>query len=184
MPDFADLLEHLADRCPPPANTLTAGELDGAIRAAVLGEPWDGPCTRPETSMWWDRLKGSVSPDNEARWQGDGPLLQQHEAEAIEVWTDAELSALHAAWFVAKSPAQQERIERAVAWHLEHLQPDNATNRPWAIHVFYLHGTLEAEHHAATLIHNVQASGGTTLAGLLLRDAAAAIRGQSETTPA
>ena len=41
MPDFADLLEHLADRCPPPANTLTAGELDGAIRAAVLGEPWD-----------------------------------------------------------------------------------------------------------------------------------------------
>ena len=97
---------------------------------------------------------------------------------------DPETSALHAAWFVAKSPAQQERIERAVAWHLEHLQPDNATNRPWAIHVFYLHGTPEAEHHAATLIHNVQASGGTTLAGLLLRDAAAAIRGQSETTPA
>ena len=97
MPNFADLLEHLADRCPPPANTLTAGELDGAIRAAVLGEPWDGPCTRPETSMWWDRLQGSVSPDNEDRWEGDGPLLQQHEAEAIEVWTDAELSALHAA---------------------------------------------------------------------------------------
>ena len=94
------------------------------------------------------------------------PLLQQHEAEAIEVWTDAELSALHAAWFVAKSPAQKERIHRAVVWHLEHLQPDNATNRPWAIHVFYLHGTPEAEHHAATLIHNVQASGGTTLAGL------------------
>ena len=183
MPNFADLLDHLAARCPPPADTLTAGELDGAIRAAVLGEPWDGPCTRPETRMWWDRLHGSISPDNEDRWQGDGPLLQQHEAEAIEVWTDAELSALHAAWFVARSPDQKERIHRAVAWHLEHLQPDNATNRPWAVHVFYLHGSPEAEHHAATLIHNAQASGGTTLAGLLLRDAATAIRGQSEMTP-
>ena len=183
MSNFADLLNHLAEDCPAPSKILTAGELDGAIRAAVLGEPWNGPCTRPETSMWWDRLQGSISTLNAKRWEGDGPFLQQNEAEAIEVWTDAELSALHAAWFVAQSSEQKERINRAVLWHLEHLQPDNATNRPWAIHVFYLHGTPEAEHHAATLIHNVQASGGATLAGLLLRDSAAAILAQSGTTP-
>ena len=44
------------------------------------------------------------------------------------------------------------------AWHLEHTQPDNATNRPWALHAFVAAGDPESLLYAETLLHNVAAS--------------------------
>ena len=80
---------------------------------------------------------------------------------ALEVWTECELSALHAlARIVRLAPARHRsaRLEELVAWHLEHTQPDNATNRPWAIHVFAARPEAEARLYAETMLHNVAAS--------------------------
>jgi hypothetical protein len=41
---------------------------------------------------------------------------------------------------------------------MEHTQPDNATNRPWALHVFARGGDPESTLYAETLLHNVTAS--------------------------
>jgi hypothetical protein len=69
----------------------------------------------------------------------------------------------------------RQRIERAMRWHLEHTQPDNATNRPWALHAFLLEGSPEGRAYAGTLLHNAIAMGGTPepLSAWILMDAAA-----------
>ena len=80
---------------------------------------------------------------------------------ALEVWTECELSALHAlARLVRLAPgtARRARFAELSAWHLEHTQPDNATNRPWALHVFARRGDPESILYAETLLHNVAAS--------------------------
>ncbi len=80
---------------------------------------------------------------------------------ALEVWTECELSALHALGRVARlhpSPARRARLGELLAWHLEHTQPDNATNRPWALHLFAMQGSPESVLYAETLLHNVAAS--------------------------
>lgn len=110
--------------------------------------------------------------------QASGPLHAWQGSGAIEVWTEVELSALHAAWRLARlraQPALRQRIERAMHWHLENTQPDNATNRPWALHAFLLEGSAEARAYAGTLLHNAIAMGGhpEPLSAWILMDAAA-----------
>ena len=58
----------------------------------------------------------------------------------------------------ASTPARVARLEELRAWHMEHTQPDNATNRPWALHVFARVGDPESALYAETLLHNVTAS--------------------------
>jgi len=85
-------------------------------------------------------------------WGSDGP---------IEVWTEVELSSLHALWRLARlrrEPRMRDRAVAAMRWHLEHTQPDNATNRPWALHAFARRGDAESRLYAETLLHNVAAS--------------------------
>lgn len=80
---------------------------------------------------------------------------------ALEVWTECELSALHALARLVRlrpTPARVARLSELRAWHLEHTQPDNATNRPWALHVFVRSGDPESALYAETLLHNVTAS--------------------------
>lgn len=106
-----------------------------------------------------------------------GPLRPSAGFATLEVWTECELSALHALWRicrVAPSAVRVARLQALVAWHLEHTQPDNATNRPWAVHVFALHGTPEADLYAQTLVHNVSASDARheALSAWVLHDAA------------
>ncbi|MEY4534351.1 MAG: hypothetical protein RLZZ246_669, partial [Planctomycetota bacterium] len=56
--------------------------------------------------------------------------------------------------------------------------PDNATNRPWALHAFILHGSTEASLYAQTLLHNARAGGamGDPLVQWILADAHARLR--------
>jgi hypothetical protein len=80
---------------------------------------------------------------------------------ALEVWTECELSALHALSRLVRAeptPARAARLEELRRWHLEHTQPDNATNRPWALHVFARAGDAESSLYAETLLHNMAAS--------------------------
>lgn len=94
------------------------------------------------------------------------PLFPHLHHLAIELWTESELSGLHAlSHFVAQSPNEQlrARMHSAALWLLDNIQPDNATQRPWAIHVF-LHmahdaslpeSTRTSAHmYAQTLLHN------------------------------
>lgn len=80
---------------------------------------------------------------------------------ALEVWTECELSALHALSRLVRArptPARSARLEELRRWHLEHTQPDNATNRPWALHLFAARRAPESALYAETLLHNVAAS--------------------------
>ena len=77
---------------------------------------------------------------------------------AIEVWTETELAAVHAAWSLG--PEWRTEARRAAAWLVDNIQPDNATNRPWGVHVFaslaHESGGAQYELYAQTLLHNCQ----------------------------
>jgi len=78
-------------------------------------------------------------------------------------------------------PSLFSRALAAAEWHLEALQPDNATNRPWACHVFAILGVERARPdailHAQTLVHNCMVAQGRPdrRSALILVDAARAI---------
>lgn len=110
----------------------------------------------PEHTRWWAALLGRGPIPQCA---GDGPILPEDPDEAIEVWSEQELSALHAAWWIARSNNDlRDRLDAAVGWHTANLQPDNATNHPWAVHVFaefaVRTGDADARLHADTICHN------------------------------
>ncbi len=95
----------------------------------------------------------------------DGALVERGGVDAIEVWTDCELAGLHALWrgWVESGDAPLgERVVRSCERLIEEVQPDNATNRPWAVGAFVWLGMVEdnqeAELYAQTLLHNYQAS--------------------------
>lgn len=97
----------------------------------------------------------------------------------IEVWTETELSTLHAlSWL-----DQGKRCLDAAEFMLEEVQPDNGTNHPWAIHIFIameaIFGRRDAGMYAQTLLHNAMMSSQSPEAGvpdsfsaLILHDAA------------
>jgi len=116
--------------------------------------------------------------------QSHGPLHSQEGVRAIEVWTETELSALHALGWLAhlyKKPAWRAHAFDVCRWHIEHTQPDNATNHPWSVYLFAaLHETTgddDARLYAETLVHNCLVTSGVPdpLSARILGDAADAI---------
>jgi len=114
-----------------------------------------------------------------------GSILAPDAFLAIEVWVECELAALHALHRLAAdaprhAAARTGRLREAVAWHLEHTQPDNATNRPWALHAFLLAeaGSGEPTAYAGTLLHNMSATEARNepLSRWILADAARELR--------
>ena len=170
-----------------PAATLDAafgvGELEAPFRAAACGGPVrlpDKPIETGEIGLWWARVDERVDVDRLLSAPTDGSLLPQGLFRTIEVWTDADLSALHVLWFLARARQRDDwmqRIRQVRDWHLDHTQPDNATNRPWALHVFLLGGSGECVHYAETLLHNCLTMTGRPdpLSAWILLDAAGAI---------
>ena len=144
-----------------------------ALRAARLG--------RESVDLrLWSAATAAV-PDCGIVPPGSGPLMAWDQSVAIEVWTEEELSAMHALARLARrlgDSAAWNRLNSAIRWHLEHTQPDNATNRPWAIHAFLLEGSPEAHAYAGTLLHNALAMQGrpVALSAWILMDAAAELR--------
>ncbi|MFM2163845.1 MAG: hypothetical protein RL325_282 [Planctomycetota bacterium] len=114
-----------------------------------------------------------------------GSILAPDAYLAIEVWAECELAALHALHRLSRQPGQDRealrgRLRAAAHWHLEHTQPDNSTNRPWAIHVFLLLGDDRGEGglYAETLLHNMAATDARTerISQWILADAARELR--------
>lgn len=142
-----------------------------------------GPPPRPlanDAAWWWAlHIPGPLPPPP----PGTGPLLPHLQAEGIETWTQAELSALHAIWNASRpGDALRTRCLLAAAWLVREVQPDNATLLPWAVHVFVLgaHSDLsgpESLHYADTLVHNAIAGGSLAapFAAAILLDAARAL---------
>lgn len=85
-----------------------------------------------------------------------GPLTGRNQTGAIEVWTETELACVHAAWSLGDH--WRTAAKASAAWLLENIQPDNATNHPWAVHVFASlaveTGNFEYDLYAQSLLHN------------------------------
>lgn len=128
--------------------------------AAIWAEIGDGGVTEGTVVRLLDLATGP----------GDAPgaWLPDMAGLAIEVWTECELSVLHAVQYVllrldAETRETREllrRLDLALVWHLDHTQPDNATGRPWGINAVLLRGHPQAEavDYAASMLHTVQAA--------------------------
>ena len=126
--------------------------------------------------LWLEACRAAPAPEGVPA--GEGPLVAWDQSVAIEVWTEEELSGMHALVRLARrldSKQARERLRSAVRRHIEHTQPDDGTNRPWALHAFLLEGSPEAHAYAGTLLHNALALSGrpTPLSAWILMDAAA-----------
>ncbi|MEM7228446.1 MAG: hypothetical protein AAF432_06490 [Planctomycetota bacterium] len=165
-----------------PAQGLAEPFRHVVIEPSVYAAPDD--VADGEVQLWWARCDPDLDVDDVVQRTPDGPLLSSNLYTAIEVWTDAELSALHALWALARDRQRDDWMDRlctARDWHLEHTQPDNATNRPWAFHVFLLDDRPECQHYAQTLLHNALATRGhpDPFSAWIMRDAAQLLETQS-----
>lgn len=114
-----------------------------------------------------------------------GPLVPSLQSRGIEIWTESELCALHALSHLAgrqDAPhSLKRRLREAALWMVGELQPDNATNHPWAIHVFAAiaadENNAHADLYAQSLLHNALIDGGEpdAFSALILLDAARAL---------
>lgn len=108
-----------------------------------------------------------------------GSLFPQLRTVAIETWTEAELSGLHALSLLGDHTSA--RVRSASDWLMAELQPDNGTNRPWAAHVF-LDRWIRERHadsrlYAETLVHNCRVTLGRPdrLSAIILASASKAL---------
>ena len=65
---------------------------------------------------------------------GEPPMLERNAYSTIEVWTESLLSSMHALSWIGGHDSV--RLDREVSWVIEHIEPDNATRHPWAVHLF------------------------------------------------
>ncbi len=143
----------------------------------------------PDAALWWAIVGAPIDPDDVLDRASDptraGSLLRRDAYDTVEVWTEGELCALQALWWLANSRHRADwrrRVDTALRWHLEHTQPDNATNRPWAIapfvHLGERENSPEAIFYAENLLHNASAgpARATTLIAEIIADNADALR--------
>ncbi len=109
-----------------------------------------------------------------------GSLVSEPGVAWLEAESEASLAALHAASHLPRVDPQ--RLADAARWLMDNVQPDNATNRPWACHVFLRIGwesrDAAATLYADTLLHNCRATAGRPdlVSAWILADAAASLR--------
>lgn len=108
----------------------------------------------PALALWIATAAGSKEPA--IRISADGPLFVALRESGIETWTEAELSGLHA--MSLQRDLHAARMDTLADWLVAEMQPDNGTNRPWAVHVFLrrwiTRGDVESRLYAESLIHN------------------------------
>lgn len=170
--NFADDLGHrrLVDR-----------PLLGKLLGIGAGEPPERMSS--DVLLWWAIHDAAIEIDSKLLASGGEPrpLLVEEPTGPIEVWTEEELSSLHALWHLGVERNRPELMQQALGaarWHVQELQPDNATNHPWAVHVFVVLWRLDksdaAHLHAQTLLNNCQVQTGQAdrFSACILLDAA------------
>ncbi len=152
-------------------------------------------CT--DDAIWWRLCSGEPDSSGLVR-PGAGALLHAPDDQtAIEVRTERELCALHALSEIACRRCDASLAERCAAaarWHLRELQPDNATNHPWAIQVFIRLACASPETsvgaaasvHAQTQLHSCQVALGRPdrLSACILLHAARSLERTPASAPA
>ena len=116
---------------------------------------------RIDEALWWAHVENNAA-SAESLVRSEGPLAADPAVATLETETEKELRSLHAA-STFSTPYLTRRTSEAATWLIDCIQPDNATHRPWAIHVFIrmaAEGNIEADMYAQTLLHNT-AVGGT-----------------------
>lgn len=126
----------------------------------------------PDVRLWWALIHTAAPIPDALAAPSRAPIAPRDAYRTIEAWTESDLASLHALWWLGRRRQRPEWVSRALdaaEWHTEHIQPDNATNRPWAIHVFLdlwrTRGLVEGRLHAETMLHNADAGAGTSSAG-------------------
>ena len=162
----------------------------------------DGPCLaastaqrvaagpRPEASvdeLLWHAAAGTLPLDRVPTLIGtahDGPLYGEAFAGTVEVFTESQLCAVHALHLLAMTHDRADWMDaalRACRWMQDNLQPDNATNHPWGIHVFLLADargiTTAGTLYADSMLMNCQVNLGRpdSLSAYILRHAASCL---------
>ncbi len=145
------------------------GGRDEAEAAALRGAAaWNSGAPPQPWGVLWAEVCGAADaaagPMTQRVLAGEGPLFPEVHQQAIEVWTEGELTGLHALSVLARTQgpasAVHARVASAAQWLIAELQPDNATNRPWGVHVFAelaAGGDMLADLYAQTLLHNTMA---------------------------
>lgn len=199
-PPWPDILDHAAgriiDRAPrPPDLPATPSRLDAVTPFLIHRRPADISTISipldptPDVALWWSLAGAPLDPalalPPSAPQATSCALLPRDTYDTVEVWTEGELCALQALWWLAhrhSRPDWRARVIFALRWHLEHTQPDNATNRPWCIAPF-VHLSIESDipeaaFYAETLLHNATAGPArpTRLVAEIIADAADAVR--------
>jgi len=143
----------------------------------------------PEVKLWRSLAEAGAIDAQHASTRGIAPFLDPSLAGSmggVEVWTESELASLHAlSWgaIVSHDAPRLRSVLDHARWHIEHTQPDTATNRPWSIHLFLVLGQLDADSahesrlYAQTLAHNCRVALGRpdVISAQILFDAADAI---------
>lgn len=130
--------------------------------------------------LWSYLLKGRHDAMLKSINPRSGPLTLDFDRLTIEVATETELAALHA--LSHAGDAAKARVDSASDWIVHNLQPDNATNHPWAVHVFleraFATGSVEHRLYAETLLHNCIVSLGRAdrFSALILLDSGRALQ--------
>lgn len=168
----ADWVRHLVHAAGAPA------VLDTPPPVGALGSSGRGASDR-DREAW--RRADSAGPWRDLVEPGSGPLKAWTADATVEVWTEEELASLHGLWRLARRARDaglRLRLLEAARWHMEHTQPDNATNRPWALHLFVLEGSADGGLYAQTLLHNAAALRASVepVSAWILRDAAAELQ--------
>lgn len=157
--------------------------LDRAVLARLLGtSPGPMPAfPTPDIALWW----GQDLQSDSHRGPPPQPIVPQDPNMGIELWTEIELGALHAVWNRVIDRAAPEcgvLARQAVEWHVNELQPDNATS-----HAFGLHGFVICAHernlsdvwlHADMMLHSTMLGTGKPdrFSACLMLDAARGLR--------
>lgn len=157
--------------------------LDPLVLARLLQRPLPAAPARtePDDILWRASVDGRMPKCPE----GSGPITPTDMTQGIELWTQTELAALHAAWNIALDvgmPDWNVRVRSAIDWHVSELQADNATAHPWALHGFVVcaHELDESALwlHADMVLHACLVGTGQPdrFSALLLLDAARGLR--------
>lgn len=118
--------------------------VDPFLLSHMLGVTPPDPSQRstPESQAWASVARRDPNPEaaiTALDWGGTGRLYPTLADGGIETWTESELSSLQAiAWTALRnrSKAIMARVKLAAAWLAREVQPDNATQRPWAAGLF------------------------------------------------
>jgi hypothetical protein len=156
---------------PLPTITFPAPASHGARTAEAVWQAYlQSQLGVSAATTWLDDCIRSLSPTALRAGIEDNP----------EPWWANELLILHALQshvLMSGRDDLQSQLDDCIAFHLAEIQPDHATNEPWAIHAFAAHP--QGDTSAGALLHAAMVQGGGALtppARLILRDAVRSMR--------